>query len=250
MPEGQSNLLTYFRDFLIEDWFASIPIFISFVLLVAVIIERSIYYSRNQRNLPKFIRQIQSELEQDNIDKALQIARQTGGLLGLITEEAIRLIRIRTDNFSNSFDISASLYIRDLEKRLPLLSTIGATCPFLGLFGTVIGVIVTLKLMGEGAGQSAAVVTGVAKALIATGAGLIVAIAAVVMNNYFASIVTQFENDFQIIKLTFLDFIQSKKISGNSVKQAPQQPQATVQQPNLGESSGMPPQPNLPYNNN
>lgn len=248
MPEGQSSLLTYFRDFLIEDWFASIPIFISFVLLVAVIIERSIYYSRNQRNLPKFIRQIQNELEKDNTDEALKIARQTGGLLGLITEEAIRLIRIRTDNFGNSFDISASLYIRDLEKRLPLLSTIGATCPFLGLFGTVVGVIVTLKLMGEGAGQSAAVVTGVAKALIATGAGLAVAIVAVIVNNYFSSVVTQFENDFQIIKLTFLDFIQSKKLGKAVNNTQAQTHQQQPQVPNLGAS--LPPKPNLPYSEN
>lgn len=215
----QNSLLNYFREFFIQDWFASLPIAFCFVVTITVIIDRVIYYSRNRRDLGQFIRRIQKELEKSNIDGAISICKQTGSLLGLMTEEGLRLIKFHSRSFTNAFDISATLYIRDLERGLSALATIGATAPFLGLFGTVVGVIVTLKIMGESStGQSSAVVLGVAKALIATGFGLIVAIIAVIMNNYFNSVVKRFENDFQVIKLTLIDFIQSYETTGAVTK--------------------------------
>ncbi len=223
MPESQnSDLLTYFIEFFIQDWFASIPIAICGIFTLAVALDRAIYYSRNQRDLGSFIRRVQQDLEQGNIDNAIALSKQVGGLIGLMTEEGIRLMRHHAKNFSSAFDISASLYIRDLEKRLSILATIGATTPFLGLFGTVVGVIVTLKLLGQQGGQSQAVVIGVAKALIATGFGLIVAIIAVILNNLFNSMVKSFENDFQVIKLTLLDYINSQGSTGQSSYAKPQ----------------------------
>jgi biopolymer transport protein ExbB len=241
MPDSQnSDLLNYFIDFFIHDWFASIPIAFCGIITLAVAIDRAIYYSRNQRDLGSFIRRLQQDLEQGNIDGASNLAKQVGGLIGLMTEEGIRLLKHHAKNFSNAFDISSSLYVRDLEKRLSVLATIGATTPFLGLFGTVVGVIVTLKLLGQQGGQSQAVVIGVAKALIATGFGLIVAIIAVILNNWFNSMVKGFENDFQVIKLTLLDYINSqlqntstanKAPIGNTAQQyyAPQAPQGNYQ---------------------
>lgn len=218
MPASQnSELLTYFIEFCVQDWFASVPIIVCGIITLAVAIDRAIYYSRNQRDLGSFIRRVQGDLEQGNIEGAISLSKQVGGLIGLMTEEGLRLMNHHAKNFSNAFDISASLYIRDLEKRLSILATIGATTPFIGLFGTVVGVIVTLKLLGEQGGQSQAVVIGVAKALIATGFGLVVAIIAVILNNWFNSMVKSFENDFQVIKLTLLDYISSQ---GGVVTQA------------------------------
>lgn len=57
--------------------------------------------------------------------------------------------------------------------------------------------------------QSAAVATGIASALIATALGLGVAIVAVIFYNYFQSIVKRFEDDFQLIKLLFLSFVDN-----------------------------------------
>lgn len=246
MPESQNNqLLTYFIEFFIQDWFASIPIAFCGIITLAVAIDRAIYYSRNQRDLGGFIRRLQQDLEQNNIEGASNLAKQIGGLIGLMTEEGIRLMKHHAKNFSSAFDISSSLYIRDLEKRLSVLATIGATTPFLGLFGTVVGVIVTLKLLGEQGGQSQAVVIGVAKALIATGFGLIVAIIAVILNNWFNSVVRSFENDFQVLKLTLLDYINSQSpVKGQQMPQSiPQQPQQQYYPPQYGQPNN----PNINY---
>ena len=59
--------------------------------------------------------------------------------------------------------------------------------------------------------QSAAVASGIASALIATALGLGVAIAAVILYNYFQSVVKRFEDDFQLIKLLFLSFVDSNE---------------------------------------
>lgn len=73
----------------------------------------------------------------------------------------------------------------NFEKGLSVLATLGANAPFIGLFGTVLGIIRAFAYLGTQSGSSA-VMSGVSQALYATALGLMVAIPAVVANNYFA----------------------------------------------------------------
>lgn len=203
---GGSKLVEYFFSFMVEDWFAFWPITICSVLTIAVVIERSLYYSRNRRDVPMFIQRLQRELERGNLEGAQALSNQLGGVIGEVAEEGVRLIAVERDDFSRAFDITVSIVSRKLEKYLEVLATVGAIAPFIGLFGTVVGVIVTLQILGEAGGQTTEVVVGIAKALIATGYGLVVAILAVVMNNFYTNIVTRFEEDFQLLKLLFFSF--------------------------------------------
>lgn len=72
------------------------------------------------------------------------------------------------------------------EKGLSVLATLGANAPFIGLFGTVLGIIRAFAYLGSQSG-SASVMSGVSQALYATAMGLLVAIPAVVANNFFAN---------------------------------------------------------------
>ncbi len=72
----------------------------------------------------------------------------------------------------------------NFEKGLSVLGTLGANAPFIGLFGTVLGIIRAFAYLGTQSG-STAVMSGVSQALYATALGLLVAIPAVVANNYF-----------------------------------------------------------------
>ncbi len=74
-----------------------------------------------------------------------------------------------------------------LEKGLPVLATLGANAPFIGLFGTVLGIIRAFAALGESSGAASSVMSGISQALIATAAGLFVAIPAVVAFNSFSS---------------------------------------------------------------
>jgi biopolymer transport protein ExbB/TolQ len=79
---------------------------------------------------------------------------------------------------------------QELEKGLGVLATLGANAPFIGLFGTVLGIIRAFAYVGSQAGSSA-VMTGVSQALYATALGLFVAIPSVIAYNYFAKLVRE-----------------------------------------------------------
>ena len=152
---------------------------------------------------------MQKELVKNNLDGAQNLAVQCGGVIGEVTEEAVRIFSEQKNGFSRSFDIAASLAARKLESHLTILGTIGGVAPFLGLFGTVVRILFTFQDLAAQGNQSAAVASGIASALIATAFGLGVAIIAVIFYNSFQSIVKRYEDDFQLIKLLFLSFVDS-----------------------------------------
>jgi biopolymer transport protein TolQ len=100
---------------------------------------------------------------------------------------------------------SANTQTRRLERGMPFLATTGSTAPFIGLFGTVIGIITSFQSIGEAGQASLAVVgPGIAEALVATAAGLLAAIPSTVAYNTFGgridgllSMLDRFSEQFQ-----------------------------------------------------
>jgi biopolymer transport protein ExbB/TolQ len=74
-----------------------------------------------------------------------------------------------------------------LERGLPILATLGSNAPFIGLFGTVLGIIRAFAALSETSGGATTVMAGISQALYATAAGLFVAIPAVVAYNTFST---------------------------------------------------------------
>ena len=192
-----------------QDWWVLLPIVLCSILTIMVAIDRATYYNANKRNVIEFIPRLQKELTRNNLMGAQNLAVQCGGIIGEVTEEAVRIFSEQKKGFSRSFDIAAALATRKLEHRLTILGTIGGVAPFLGLFGTVVRILYTFQDLAAQGNQSAAVAFGIGSALIATAFGLGVAIVAVVCYNSFQSTVKRFEDDFQLIKLLFLSFVDS-----------------------------------------
>ena len=174
------------------------------------VLNRVSVYKRNKRDVVLFIPKLQKELAKNNLQGAQNLAVQCGGVIGEVTEEAVRIFSEQRNGFSRSFDIAAALATRKLESHLTILGTIGGVAPFLGLFGTVVRILYTFQDLATQGNQSAAVAMGIGSALIATAFGLGVAIVAVVFYNSFQSIVKRYEDDFQLIKLLFLSFVDSE----------------------------------------
>lgn len=208
------------------DWPVLLPIFVCSLLVIAVVINRYSFYENNKRDVVQFIHRLQRELQKDNLDGAQNLSSQLGGVIGEVAEEGVRVISDQKGDFSKSFDISTSLAVRKLEKHLTILGTIGAVAPFLGLFGTVVRILYTFQDLAQQGNQSAAVAMGIGSALIATAFGLGVAIVAVIFNNWFHSVVRRFEDDFQLLKLLFLSFVDESSSNGCQSSQ----PQATPHQ--------------------
>ncbi len=193
------------------DWPVLLPIFICSLLTLTVAIDRAMFYNANKRNVIEFIQRLKNELGRNNLMGAQNLAIQCGGIIGEVTEEAVRILSEQKKGFSRSFDIASALATRKLEHRLTILGTIGGVAPFLGLFGTVVRILYTFQDLASQGNQSAAVAMGIGSALISTAFGLGVAIVAVVCYNSFQSIVKRFEDDFQLIKLLFLSFVDSEE---------------------------------------
>ena len=87
-----------------------------------------------------------------------------------------------------------------LEKGFPVLATLGANAPFIGLFGTVLGIIRSFSALGNSAAGASSVMSGISLALFATAAGLFVAIPAVVAFNTFANGVRRMISQCDAIK--------------------------------------------------
>ena len=197
-----------FKSFLL-DWPVLTPILICSLLVIAVGIEKIVYYNRNKRDIGGFIQNLQMALGKNNLGAARRISSDLGGIISEMTDEGLRIYSEQRTGFSRAYDISSSLATRKLETHLNILGTIGGVAPFLGLFGTVVRILYTFQDLATKGNQSAEVATGIASALVATAFGLGVAIVAVILYNYFQSVVTRFENDFKLIKLVFLSFIDS-----------------------------------------
>ena len=193
------------------DWPVLLPILICSILTLAVAINRFSFYNKNQRDVVKFIRALKAELVNNRLDAAKNLSIDLGGVIGDVAEEAVRIFSEQKAGFSRSFDISANLATRKLEKYLTIVGTVGGVCPFLGLFGTVVRILYTFQDLAMQGNQSTAVAMGIGSALIATAFGLGVAIVAVILYNLFQSTVKRYEDDFQLIKLLFLSFTDSNE---------------------------------------
>ena len=192
------------------DWPVLLPILICSILVAGVVMNRALFYKENKRDVVLFIPKIQRELAKNNLQAAERVAQDCGGVIGEVTEEAVRIFSEQRKGFSRSFDIAAALATRKLESHLTILGTIGGVAPFLGLFGTVVRILYTFQDLATQGNQSAAVAMGIGSALIATAFGLGVAIVAVIFYNSFQSIVKHYEDDFNLIKLLFLSFVDSE----------------------------------------
>jgi len=96
-----------------------------------------------------------------------------------------------------------------LGSSLAFLATTGSATPFIGLFGTVWGIMTSFQEIGmRGSASLAVVAPGISEALVATAAGLAVAIPAVVFYNHFSSKLVEVENDMQNFATDFLNLVE------------------------------------------
>lgn len=131
----------------------------------------------------QFFEDLHRQLENKNIEAFQNALQQQNGFLASSLKEALKY-----QKSSEGIDRAVASYVKNerqrLEKGLSVLATLGANAPFIGLFGTVLGIIRAFAYLGSQSGSSA-VMTGVSQALYATAMGLFVAIPAVIAFNIY-----------------------------------------------------------------
>lgn len=157
------------------------------VVSIGIIIERAIYFFRHRQADPQKVRAAINSLFNRDIDGAQKVAQANQSNL----EMAVILEGISQINHGPSAqeDCMRAYLLRQkkvLDRGLTVLATLGNNAPFIGLFGTVLGIIKAFNDLGlNPAGGATVVMAGISEALVATAVGLFVAIPAVVAFNYF-----------------------------------------------------------------
>jgi biopolymer transport protein ExbB/TolQ len=111
-----------------------------------------------------------------------------------------------SENIDKAFDAFSFEKRKELERGLPILGTLGSTTPFVGLLGTILGIIVSFGELSRGTGSTNTVMFSLAEALILTAVGLVVAIPAVVGYNYFGRKVKLILADAQSLKDLYIAY--------------------------------------------
>src|SRR5262245_42091567 len=115
------------------------------------------------------------------------------------------------DTVRRAIQRATALTSNDLKKGIPSLATIGATAPFVGLLGTVIGIITAFQgIAATGSGGLGSVSAGISEALIETALGLVVAIPAVWMYNYFTGRLEYFNVEMDNSSSELVDYFIKK----------------------------------------
>ncbi|GMT42924.1 MAG: Tol-Pal system subunit TolQ [bacterium] len=126
-----------------------------------------------------------------------------------IAEGDQRYFLDKIDNITRSLERTVAQEITRMERFLFFLATTGSTSPFIGLFGTVWGIMKSFRMVGiTGASSIAVVAPGMAEALVATAAGLVAAVPAVIGYNYFTHRVRVFGTEMDNFSLDFLSLIE------------------------------------------
>ncbi|MDI6752145.1 MAG: MotA/TolQ/ExbB proton channel family protein [bacterium] len=150
---------------------------------IGVIIEKAILYSKFQRETKRLWSEMKFHLEERGLDEAMDILNQTSSPLLPIIKAGLSVIGSGPEAASEAMEAEKIVVKMNIEKRLALLGTLGANAPFIGLFGTVLGIVHSFK--GLAVGQQGGVMTGISEALVATAVGLWVAIPAAIFFNFF-----------------------------------------------------------------
>jgi len=146
------------------------------------------------------------------------------GLARLFEAGFVEFARLRKQNGLGSMDIvegaqramrvALSREVDRLEGNLAFLATVGSTSPYVGLFGTVWGIMNAFLALGQAQNATLAMVApGIAEALIATAMGLFAAIPAVIAYNRFANEVERLENRYETFKEEFSTLLQRQAAS-------------------------------------
>ena len=167
------------------EWIIYTLVFLS-VISLAVIIERLIILHARTGGAKRLQRAISAALKKGDRDLVEEILRTDASSSAVIAYSVLQNIKNTKLDFDECLSIALSEERLSLERRITFLGTLGANAPFIGLFGTVLGIISAFhNLAGNVKGGPSVVMSGISEALVATALGLLVAIPGVIAYNYF-----------------------------------------------------------------
>jgi biopolymer transport protein ExbB/TolQ len=182
------------------------------VLSLAIILERCFYYRRRSRvKRQGFMARVSKELKSGNVRKVLDICEETDAPFSRVVFAGLYLYGHSEVLISNTMEREVTIETTKLERYTSVVGTIGSTAVYIGLFGTVLGIIRAFHdISTTGSGGINVVINGIAEALVCTAAGLCVAVPAVIAYNWFIRKIDNFITDMELCVSEIMDLLSVK----------------------------------------
>lgn len=167
------------------------------IISIAFIIERFTALSQVLKKSLTMSARIQETLKSNSLKEIEGLAQDRESLEGRGLAYGLRHIKEHgSKGLEEIFNSYAQAEKPELEKRLSFLATVGSNAPFIGLLGTVFGIMDAFRGLATSQGEIQAVLMGISQALVATATGLLVAIPAVIAYNFFQKRVKRIMQSF------------------------------------------------------
>ena len=158
------------------------------------------------------MKQIREALEKGNVKRALEICNNTNTPFSSVVHSGLLLYGHNEVVISNTMEREVIVETTKLERFTSIVGTIGSTAVYIGLFGTVLGIIRAFHdIAKSGSGGISIVINGISEALVCTAAGLSVAVPAVIAYNYFVKRVDGFITDMELCASEIMDLPNIKQ---------------------------------------
>ena len=182
------------------------------ILSIAVILERYVYYWRRSRaKRGDVMASVRESLKAGHIDDALEACKKADTPFGDVVRAGLGFINHGEKEMSNNMERAIVIETNLLEQYTTVVGTIGSVAVYIGLFGTVLGIIRAFNdIAASGSGGINVVINGIAESLVCTAAGLCVAVPAVVAYNYFVKRIDSFITDIELCASETMDLVKTK----------------------------------------
>ncbi len=192
-------------------------LFLLSVYSIGVMIDRFLMYSAARKQSRVFVQQVAGALREGKLDEAISIAeRNKKSHIAKVVATGLSEFQSASQQVSDAevveatkrgLDRSVAIVHAEMKRGLSALATIGSTAPFVGLFGTVIGILNAFKGIEQSKATGlSAVAGGIAEALVTTALGLLVAVPAVWAFNYFTNKVEAFDVEMDNSSMELINY--------------------------------------------
>lgn len=182
-------------DIIVAGWPVLSILFIASIVMVAIVYERWKTFSKVNLETEGFLNSVRNA---GDAQKVIAWCEKSDQPLALITRNVYRPGADRDDK-ERILQRTIQSLVQKFERGISVLGTIASVAPFVGLLGTVIGIIRAFQAVStSSAGGASAVALGISEALVGTAAGLIVAIPALLAYNHFVNRLRHFTQDWEI----------------------------------------------------
>jgi|SRR5579875_1403557 len=199
-----------------------IILFIMSAWSVGIMIDRWLMYSAARKQSRVFVQQVAGALKDNKLDEAISIAeRNKKSHIAKVVATGLSEFQAASAQVADEevieaakrgLERSVAIVHAEMKRGLSGLATIGATAPFVGLFGTVMGIIGAFKgIAAQHASGLSAVAGGIAEALVTTALGLLVAVPAVWTYNYFTNKVEAFDVEMDNSSMELVNYFITRR---------------------------------------